>query len=122
MFTEIFALCLLVNDFEKSLDFYKSILGLEVNSVNNKFADFKLNGTSLAIFQKDEATQMFPAKYMKSGGGSVIAFQVKNIDKSCTDLKLKGIEIIEGPKTTPWGQKVAYFLDPDLNIIEISEK
>lgn len=122
MFTEIFAVCILVNDFEKSLAFYKNILELEVNSVNDKFADFKLNGTSLAIFQKDEATQMLPSKYMKNGGGSIIAFQVKNMDKSCTDFKLKGVEIIEGPKATPWGQKVAYFLDPDLNIIEISEK
>ncbi len=122
MFTEIFALCLLVNDFEKSLDFYKNTLELEVNSTNSKFADFKLGATSLAIFQKDEATQMFSSKYIKTGGGSVIAFQVTNINKSCESLKLKGVEIIEDPKTTAWGQKVAYFLDPDLNIIEISEK
>ena len=36
-------------------------------------------------------------------------------------LKLKKVEIFEGPKSTPWGQKVAYFRDPDGNIWEISE-
>lgn len=122
MFNELFAVCLLVNDFDKSLDFYQNKLGLEVNSTNSKFADFKLNRTLLAIFQKDEAISMFPSKYMKSGGGYVLAFQVDDINKSVKELEFKGIEIIEGTKTTPWGQKVAYFLDPDSNIWEVSEK
>lgn len=122
MFNKLFAICLLVEDFKTSLDFYKDVLGLEVNNINDTFADFKVGETSLAIFQKKEAVFMFPKKYMTSGGGSVLAFQVKDIEKSCIQLKNKGVEIFEGPKTTPWGQKVAYFLDPDKNIWEISEK
>ena len=59
MFKNLFAVCLLVDDFKKSLSFYKDILGLKVNSQEGKFADFKLEGTSLAIFQKDEAEAMF---------------------------------------------------------------
>lgn len=122
MFKELFAVCLLVNNFEKSLEFYQNKLGLEVNSTNENFADFKLDGTSLAIFQKADAVSMFPTKYMKSGGGCVLAFQVKDIDKSVKALQANGIKIFVGPKTTSWGQKVAYFLDPDGNIWEVSEK
>ncbi|MBL8014661.1 MAG: VOC family protein [Candidatus Doudnabacteria bacterium] len=122
MFNKLFAVCLLVKDFEKSFDFYKQTLGLKVNSENGKFADFKLEGTSLAIFEKGDATTMFPAKYMKTGGGSVLAFQVADVAQACEKLKSKGIEIFEGPKTTPWGQTVAYFQDPDLNIWEISAR
>lgn len=122
MFQELFAVCLLVDNFEKSLEFYKDTLKLEVNSINDTFADFKLNGTSLAIFQKSDATSMFPAKYMNKGGSLILAFQVKNIEKTCKELKTKGVKIFEGPKTTSWGQKVAYFLDLDSNIWEISEK
>lgn len=122
MFKKLFAVCLLVDDFQKSLTFYKDILGLEVNSQEGKFADFKIGETSLAIFQKDEAIAMFPKEHMKSGGGCVLGFQVSDIDKAYEELKSKGVEIFEGPKTTAWGQKVAYFKDPDENIWEVSEK
>ena len=122
MFTKLFAVCLLVDDFEKSLKFYKDTLGLKVKTRDkNKFANFDLEGTELAIFQKDEATTMFPKKYMHVGGGVSLGFLVSNLDKACSDLGIGGVEIIEGPKTTSWGQKVAHFRDPDGNIWEISE-
>jgi len=122
MFNKLFAACLLVSDFDKSLTFYRDILGLAVNSQDGKFADFKLEGTSLAIFQKDEAVAMFPKEQMGSGGGAVLGFQVDDVNKTCQDLKAKGAEIFEGPKTTAWGQTVAYFKDPDGNIWEVSGK
>lgn len=61
MFNKLFAICLLVEDFEKSLKFYKDTLGLKVKSQEGKsFAGFGLQGTEMAIFQKDGATAMFP--------------------------------------------------------------
>lgn len=122
MFNKLFAVCLLVENFDKSFDFYKNILSLKVNSNEGKFANFKLGETELAIFQKSEAVAMFPAKYMKSGGGAVIAFQVENVENTCKKLEEKGIKIFEGPKKTAWGQTVAYFNDPDDNIWEVSGK
>lgn len=122
MFDKLYAVCLLVNDFDKSLKFYKDAMGLKVKSQEGKqFAGFDLMGTEMAIFQKDGATAMFPKKYMGDGGGVSIGFQVKDLNKTVKELKSKGIEIFEGPKTTPWGQKVAYFKDPDNNIWEVSE-
>ena len=121
MFKKLFAVCLLVDDFDKSFDFYKNTLRLKVNSNEGKFANFKLGETELAIFQKSEAVAMFPTKYMKSGGGAVIGFQVENVEKVCNSLEDKGVKIFEGPKKTAWGQTVAYFNDPDNNIWEVSE-
>jgi len=121
MFNKLFANCLLVNDFEKSLAFYRDILSLKVNSQDGKFADFKLEGTSLAIFEKEAAVAMFSKDHMGSGGGVVLAFQVDDVNKTCEELKAKGVEVFEGPKTTEWGQTVAYFKDPDGNIWEVSK-
>ncbi|HTK03510.1 MAG TPA: VOC family protein [Alphaproteobacteria bacterium] len=121
MFNKLFAVCLLVNNFEKSFDFYKNILDLEINSKEGRFANFKLGETELAIFQKDEAVGMFPKKYIRNGGGAVIGFQTQDVKETVEKLKSKGIKIFEGPKKTAWGQTVAYFLDPDNNIWEISE-
>ena len=121
MFNKLYAACLLVDDFDKSLDFYKNILGLTVNSQEKGFVNFKLGETELAVFQKDEATAMFPKKYMGKGGGISLAFQVADVEKTCKDLQVKGVKIFEGPKVTAWGQTVAYFQDPDKNIWEISK-
>ena len=122
MFNKLFAICLLVEDFDKSLSFYKDTLGLEVNSQEGNFANFKLEGTELAIFQKVEATAMFPKENMNTGGSAVIGFQVGDVEVTCEQLKTKGVDIFEGPKTTEWGQTVAYFKDPDGNIWEVSNE
>lgn len=121
MFNKLFANCLLVNNFDKSMRFYRDILGLKVNSQDGKFADFKLEGTSLAIFEKEAAVAMFPKEHMGSGGGVILAFQVDDVNKTCEELKAKGVDVFEGPKTTEWGQTVAYFKDPDGNIWEVSK-
>jgi catechol 2,3-dioxygenase-like lactoylglutathione lyase family enzyme len=120
MFNKLFAVALLIDDFDESLEFYRDKLGLEIKSQEGKFANFKLGETELAIFEKTEATSMFPTEYMKSGGGAVLGFQVEDMAKTCEELRSKGIEVFEGPKTTEWGQTVAYFLDPDENIWEVS--
>lgn len=57
---------------------------------------------------------------MSVGGGAVYAHEVEDIDKTCAELKQKGISIFEGPKKTSWGQEVAYFKDPDGHIWEIT--
>lgn len=121
MFKSLFVVCLLVEDFEVSRKFYQNVLGLEINNTDTGFADFKLNGTSLAIFQKDAAISMFPMKFMSTGGSAVLAFQVIDLNKTIQKLQKNGVLIFEGPKVTSWGQKVAYFFDPDKNIWEISE-
>lgn len=120
MFDRLFAICLLVDDFEKSLAFYRDILELKIRDKEEGFANFVLEGTELAIFQKDAAISMFPRHYMKPSGGFLIAYKVQDVKKSCETLTKKGVKIFEGPKVTPWDQPVAYFHDPDGNIWEVT--
>ena len=120
MIKNLYAVCLLVNNLKASLSFYRDTLGLAVNSQDTGYVDFKLGDTLLAIFQKDEATTMFPKKYMNTGGGFILAYQADNVEKACKKLQIKGVEMFDGPKRTPWGQKVAYFKDPDNTIWEIT--
>lgn len=121
MINKLYAVCLLVNDFEKSFAFYRDTLGLKLNSQDKGYADFKLGETLLAIFQKDEATVMFSSDHMGLGGGAVYAYEVEDIEAACKELQSKGVKIFEGLKKVPWGQTVAYFKDPDNNIWEITK-
>jgi len=111
--------CLLVENLDKSLSFYTKKLGLTVKTNNGGYVDFV--EIPLGIFQKSEAIAMFPKEHMGHGGGVILAYQVKYLKKVCKELISKGVDVFEGPKETDWGQKVAYFKDPDDNIWEISE-
>lgn len=91
MIKKVYAVCLLVNNFEKSLDFYINTLGLPLKSRDGKYADFKIGETLLAIFQKDEATAMFPTAHMNSGGGCVYAYEVPNVEATCKSLVKKKV-------------------------------
>lgn len=124
MFNVMTASCLLVENFAESLAFYKHILGLEVEFANeNFFVKFNLNGTPLMLFDREAAAKLlFPKEHMASGGGAILAFQVDDLQKTCAELKAKGVEIFEGPKATAWGQTVAYFKDPDGNIWEVAAR
>lgn len=120
MITKLDAICLLVNNLAVSQDFYNHKLGLTIKSTDTGFVEFQLGETPLAIFERNHAVAMFPDKFMLQPGGAVIALRVDNIESSCMKLKRKGINIFEGPKTTSWGQTVAYLHDPDGHIIELT--
>ncbi len=120
MITKLFAVCLLVEDLSTSREFYEQKLGLVVNSEDVGFVDYKLGESPLALFEKKHATAMFASSHMKPSGGAVIALQVDDVAKTCQSLEGKGIKIFEGPKTTTWGQIVAYLHDPDGHIIELT--
>ncbi len=122
MFETLFAVCLLVENLERSVQFYRDVLGLQVKDTDEGFTNFQLQGTELAIFEQKAAVSMFPATYMRPAGGALLAFQVERVDEACHTLTEKGVDIFEGPKTTPWGQRVAYFHDPDEYVWEISNK
>lgn len=46
---------------------------------------------------------------------------VENVDVLYQDLKSKGVEFVQEPMSIDWGQRVAYFSDPDGNLWEISQ-
>ena len=50
-----------------------------------------------------------------------MCFQVDDVGTTYDELLKRGVNFIAKPQTTSWGQTVAYFLDPDQNIWEISE-
>ncbi|MBP9817165.1 VOC family protein [Candidatus Shapirobacteria bacterium] len=121
MFKKMFANCLLVKDFNKSLAFYRDTLGLEINTTDGKFANFKIDNIELAIMEQSQATEMLPMQYMKDGGSVLLCFQVEDVVKAVKNLKSKGVDFIVDTEKTSWGQTVAYFQDPDNNVWEISK-
>lgn len=124
MINSISATVLFVKNLEKSVSFYRDILGFSVKNTDDGFVAFDVNGHEFALMDINNASKMISSKEVepeKSGAHRVlIASFVEDTDKVFNELSEKGVIFIKEPTTQPWGQRTAYFKDPDGNIWEIS--
>lgn len=128
-----------VSNMGKAVNFYENVLGLKKTYEHPVWTSFDIGGTTFAIAVsgtkgKDEkickscalCTLRYAADKMKldkeaSTATSVIYLEVGNLDTVYKELKEKGIEFISEPKAQAWGGKTAIMLDPNKNILVLSE-
>jgi predicted enzyme related to lactoylglutathione lyase len=101
--------------------FYKDILGLKFLSEDNYALEFEANGTLLrVIIVQDLKPQVF----------TVLGWNVADIVSVIKSLNKKGVvcEKYDFPEqddlgvwTSPGGSKVAWFKDPDGNVLSLTE-
>ena len=101
---------LLTNDVVRLANFYKSLLGVENNSNDSVHQTIIAEETMLAVYNDGTSKNNL-------NQNMCIAFTVDDIDEEYRKLLSLGVEIIEEPKTRPWGTKNMSFFDPDRNII-----
>jgi catechol 2,3-dioxygenase-like lactoylglutathione lyase family enzyme len=109
-------------DVDRAKQFYRDTLGLRLVSEEPPFAlVFEAHGIMLRLGMGKELP---PAR------GTVLGWQVPDIVAAVKDLAQAGVqferyEFIKqddlGVWTTPTGSKVAWFKDPDGNILSLSE-
>ena len=110
---------LVVTDIDKSVEFYKKVLGLRV------IMDFGVNKTltgGLAL-QSLESWQEFieTGDVVFGSNSSEVYFEEDNFDKFADKLKKCAVEYVHPVKEHSWGQRVVRFYDPDKHIIEVGE-
>ena len=110
---------LIVTDIDKSVEFYKKVLGLRV------IMDFGANKTltgGLAL-QTLESWQEFigTGDVLFGSNSSEVYFEEDNFDKFADKLKKCAVEYVHPVKEHSWGQRVVRFYDPDKHIIEVGE-
>lgn len=114
------AFVLFVSDIERSKQFYRDLLGLEIGmdiGINVGFT----NG--LGLWQKDFALNVIHGKktFPVKGNDIEVYFETGSIDKVWEAVCSQGVEIIHEPREQPWGQKVFRVYDPDRFIVEFGE-
>ncbi len=109
-------------DAGKARAFYESVLGLRFVSDDGFALVFDANGIMLRV--ATVPPQFTPAQF------TILGWQVTGIEKVAAALQEKGIQcerfgFFEQDKlgiwTAPTGDKVAWFKDPDGNILSISQ-
>jgi predicted enzyme related to lactoylglutathione lyase len=101
---------LLTNDVVKLADFYKVLLGVDNDSNDNVHQTIISEETMLTVYNDG-------TKKNNLNQSICIAFTVDDVDAEYKKLIKLGVEIIDEPKTRPWGSRNMSFYDPDRNIV-----
>lgn len=106
---------------DEAKSFYKDILGLKLLSEDHYALEFDANGTSLrVIIVQDLKPQAFTAL---GWNVSDIASTIKSLNKK--NILCEKYDFLEqdslGVWTSPNGSKVAWFRDPDGNVLSLTE-
>ena len=108
-------------DSEKARSFYEGVLGLHFVKDDGFALVLDANGIMIRVAKMKEFA---PAQF------TILGWQVQDIEKIAGELQAKGVEFerfgfLEQDKvgiwTAPTGDKVAWFKDPDGNILSISQ-
>ncbi|MBV8517831.1 MAG: VOC family protein [Acidobacteria bacterium] len=119
MITQIKFVSVAVDDQDRALAFYTEKLGFKVAS-DQPFND-TMRWIELKIPGADTKLVLFSPPGTKPGGFQNIVFQSDNVQKTYDELKGRGVEFTQAPKTERWGTS-AMFRDSEGNVFLISSK
>ncbi len=130
-----------VSNMERAVAFYENVLQLKKTYEHPVWASFDVGGTSFALAASGTKGSQeggkvcascslcvlrFSAGKMKLDkeaptATSVIYLAVENLDAVYKKLKKRGVRFVTEPKEQGWGGRTAVMLDPDENILVLSE-
>jgi catechol 2,3-dioxygenase-like lactoylglutathione lyase family enzyme len=128
MFKKIDHVEILPSDMERSLKFYKEVLGFKeawrFNPVHPQICEIvfiELGGTQIELFSYKEGIK--PYNHQDGEVGYTrIGLLVDDIYEAIEYLRSKGVEISAEPRATEEDLKIAEFKDPDGIAIELIER
>lgn len=117
---------LFVNDMKKMVDFYRDVLGFEIDWKEGKSNVYlEKDGTLFLMYGRNDFEKMSRRKYeyIKGlNGHNEIAMSVPSfadVDREYERIIAEGGVPVLPPEDEPWGQRTCYIADPEGNLIEI---
>ncbi len=120
----ISVISIITSRFDEMLQFYRDVMGFKIKMQLENFVEFENNGVRFEMSTHkvlNEATNHESFLEDKKGQSFELAFSVplEDMNKVYEEITSKGATPIKEPEDMPWGQRTAFFADPDGNIHEI---
>lgn len=116
---------ILTKDVPAMRDFYRDVIGFPVESEAGNYVEFESSGVRFAVCHRQElanATQHSDYSATPVGQRFELAFPCQDpdeVDRAYQRLVAAGATPVKPPANMPWGQRTAFFSDPDGNIHEL---
>ena len=112
---------ILVNDVERSAQFYEALLGMKRHFESDWFIILTHEdqpGLEYGLIQKDH--EIVPKAISATAGGMMVTFVVADCDDIYERAKQLDANIVEAPRDMFYGQRRMILLDPDGAVLDIS--
>ncbi|WP_404299728.1 VOC family protein [Alicycliphilus denitrificans] len=117
-------LVLTTTDEQACVDFYVGLLGMTLETFGQGRKAFKFGEQKINLHVK--GSEFEPKAHLPVPGALDLCFiAARPLDEVIAHLRERGAQIIEGPVRRTganWPLRSIYLRDPDLNLIEISER
>ncbi len=118
-------LILAVEDLPRAAAFYDAAFGWEVGWNEPVYREYRLpGGTGLSLYARAgfaANTGLTPAAVPPGATTSTeIYLRVADLEAACARLRAAGARELSPPADRVWGDRAAYFADPDGNVIGVA--
>ena len=114
---------LFVADIERSIRFYRDVIGLPFKFANESYGEFATEGAKFALFARSHLPELIgrsaPPGEAPWPQGEV-AFMVEDVDSEHERLLAAGVPVLAPPTDRPWGERTLHVADPDGNVVELA--
>ncbi|MBV9221633.1 MAG: VOC family protein [Methylobacteriaceae bacterium] len=116
--------CVLVEDVERSIRFYRDRLGFHLAHRAEGFADFSGAGLTLALWEIDHIGAHTGVSDRRGPGAHKVCIAVQlptpqDVDDGYRELVAKGVSFQGPPADYPWNARCCYFAGPDDELWEL---
>ena len=115
---------LFIDDFDRTVGFYVDQVGFPVRHRAEGYVEFAVEGSKFALLARSRVAELvgeahagLPARGAHEGE---VAFLVEDVDRVYRELAARRVPFICAPQDRPWGQRTAYFHDPEGHLVEIA--
>jgi catechol 2,3-dioxygenase-like lactoylglutathione lyase family enzyme len=119
---------LAVSDFERSLAFYRDVIGLEIEALYDDppYATLTAAGARLSLAEQGHPAEDRPGVAMTapddaSRANVVIVLEVADARAVYGELETRGARFLAEPYEPPWGGARFFAVDPDGYLVEIEQ-
>lgn len=124
MFCYLGYVILFVEDLERTLAFYVDKVGLPLRFRAEGYVELAVEGSKFALLARSRVPELagsaHAARPASGAHEGSVTLLVQDVNRTYHELTARGVSFLAAPKDRPWGQRTAYFVDPDGHLIEIA--
>lgn len=108
-----------VSDMDRSVAFYRDIVGIPLKFTSPNWTEFATEGATMALHKAASVLHENEKADSEAAGQCRAGFQVPNLDEFHDRMVKSNVQCVQEPTAT-FGVKIANYVDPDGMIFSVS--